>query len=92
MIWLNLPYYYNIVSLVESAMGPCFSLNEGRFGLQPITFSMDEEPTRNPTWQVWIILAVIVEDFSELFLRVVMSGICRGPWGTTHDNLLYYIF
>ena len=27
-------------------------LHEGNFGLQPITFSMDEKSAWNPTWQV----------------------------------------
>ena len=54
----SLNYYW-----LRMSWKPAWGLHEGYFKLQPITFSMNEKTTWNPTWQVWIMLAGIVGDF-----------------------------
>ena len=41
---------------------PALSLHENNFGPHFIIFPMDEETAWNPKWQVWIMLAWIVEN------------------------------
>ena len=54
---------------VRVSRPPSLSLHENSFGPQPITSSMDENPTWNPTWQVWIILVGIVRVFFGTILE-----------------------
>ena len=77
-------------SLVESVTCVCFRLHEGRFRLQLITFLVGEKPTWNSTWQVWIFLVTIVEEYQ--LLKVDLGGVYGGPWGPTNDNLLNTYF
>ena len=60
---------------------PALGLHEGSFGPQPITFSVDEKSTWNPTWQVWIMLAGIVRNFFKMALASRPDGICGGNLG-----------
>ena len=38
-------------------------LHEGSFGPQPITSAVNINPTKNSTWQVWIMLTGIARNF-----------------------------
>lgn len=66
---------------------PTLGLHEDKFGLQLIIFSMDEISMWVPTWQAWIMLAVIARAFFGISLEGRQGGIHGRPHGTIHDNL-----
>ena len=53
-------------------------LHEGSFGLQSITSSLNENPTWNPTWQVWITMVGIVKIVFGITLESRLDEICGG--------------
>lgn len=58
---------------------PTSGVRGGSFGLQPSTpFSTNEKSTWNLTWQVWIMLVMIVRNFSGRLLKVGLTGFAAG--------------
>ena len=48
---------------------------------------MDEKSSWNPTWQVWIMLAMIVGNYARTALEGRHDGICLGDSGL-HEGLV----
>ena len=72
--WLLRILEFSLVDMSHTP--PTLGLHEGTFGLKPLTFLVNEESTRNSTWQTWMMLVESVGEFFKTIVEGRHGGMC----------------